>query len=113
MTEIFLPGGTQPFFKLTEIPGVVGGGGGGGEKHPLEWKFQWGGVSKTKTFSVRGRGGDGYFLELQNLKDVSRMFVLSHCVPCSPVSGAYDPLGHSLLPVRIAILDHVVDAKAP
>ena len=89
------------------------GGGGEGEKHPLEWKFQWGGVSKTKTFSVRGSGGDGYFLELQNLKDVSRMFVLSHCVPCSPVSGAYDPLGHSLLPVRMAILDHVVDAKAP
>ena len=53
------------------------------------------------------------FLELQNLKDVSRKFVLSHCVPCSPVLGAYDPLGHRLLPVRMAILDHVVDAKAP
>ena len=78
-----------------------------------EWKFQRGGVSKTKTFSVRGGAGYGYFLELQNLKDVSRMFVLSHYFPCSPVSGAYDPLGHSLLPVRMAILDHVVDAKAP
>ena len=86
---------------------------GEGGIHPLEWKFQRGGVCKTKTFSVKGGGGYGYFLELQNLKDVCRMFVLSHCVPCSPVSEAYDPLGHRLLPVRMAILDHVVDAKAP
>ena len=87
-----------------------------GGKHLLEWKFQRGGVSKTKTFSVRGGGGKEkgwFFLELQNLKDVSRMFVLSHCVPCSPVSGVYDAFGHRLLPVHMAILDHVVDAKVP
>ena len=107
MTEIFLPGGTQPLFKLTEILG--GGGGGGKRKAPPER----GGVSKTKTFSVRRGGGEWIFFGATNLKDVSHMFVLSHCVPCSPVSGAYDPLGHRLLPVRMAILDHVVDAKAP
>ena len=106
MTEIFLPGRTQPFFKLTEIPG------GGGEKHPLQWKFERGGVSKTKTFSVRG-GGVCIFFGATNLKDVSRMFVLSHCVPCFPVSEACDPSGHSLLAVRMAILHHVIDAKAP
>ena len=36
MQTIF-PEGTQPSWKITEIPGD--GGGGGYEKHPLEWKF--------------------------------------------------------------------------
>ena len=39
-----------------EIPVV-----GGYDKHPLEWKFQWGGGSKTKVPSL---GRCGYFLEL-------------------------------------------------
>jgi len=59
--------------------------------HPLEWKFQRGGVSKTKTFSVGGGGGIWIFFGATNLKDVSHMFVLFHCVLRSPVSGAYDP----------------------
>ena len=38
-----------------EIPGVGGGGGGGGfYKYSLEWKFQKGGASKAKVFSVGG-----------------------------------------------------------
>ena len=40
-----------------EIPGVGGAGGrggGGSYKYSLEWKFQKGGASKAKVFSVRG-----------------------------------------------------------
>ena len=40
-----------------EIPGVGGAGGGGGcgsYKYSLEWKFQKGGASKAKVFSVSG-----------------------------------------------------------
>lgn len=41
-----------------EIPGVggagPGGGGGGSYKYSLEWKFQKGGASKAKVFSVSG-----------------------------------------------------------
>ena len=35
LTEIFFPGGTQPKWKINEIPG-----GRGFDKHLLEWKFQ-------------------------------------------------------------------------
>ena len=41
LTEIFFPGGTQPKWKISEIPGARGF-----DKHLLEWKFQ-------------GRGGGG------------------------------------------------------
>ena len=44
--------------KLRKLQGV---GGGGYDKHPLEWKFQGDGGSKTK---VPSEGGYGYFLEL-------------------------------------------------
>ena len=60
LTEIFFPGGTQPKWKINEIPGARGF-----DKHLLEWKFQGRGEgSKTKASPSRGYG---YFLELHNL----------------------------------------------
>lgn len=44
LTEIFFPGGTQPKWKISEIPGARGF-----DKHLLEWKFQ-------------GRGGGGVWI---------------------------------------------------
>ena len=51
------------FSNLQKFQGV-----GGGEKHPLEWKFQRGGVSETKTFSVRGGGGVWIFFGATKFK---------------------------------------------
>ena len=47
--------------ELENYGNYRGWGGGGYDKHPLEWKFQGDGGSKTK---VPSEGGYGYFLEL-------------------------------------------------
>ena len=64
--QIFFPDGTQPSWKITEIPG---GGGCGYDKPP--WNFHSrgvGGLKQKRPPSGRGGGGYGYFLELHDEK---------------------------------------------
>ena len=50
------PGVPTQVGKLWKFQGLVGPGrgGGGSYKYSLEWKFQKGGASKAKVFSVSG-----------------------------------------------------------
>ena len=54
------------------------GGGGGSYKYSLEWKFQKGGASKAKVFSVRGMD---IFGELHNMNKSQNVRVFSTFSP--------------------------------